>query len=91
MNKKELAVKLANKHNMKQSKTLNILNDIVDIIDEELSNGRDVRFSGLGHFFTKERASSKGRNPQTGEEIKLSARKVPRFKASERLKRNAKK
>tara|TARA_B100000073_G_scaffold210136_1_gene174414 strand:- start:2611 stop:2886 length:276 start_codon:yes stop_codon:yes gene_type:complete len=90
MNKKDLATVLAEKHNLKKSQVLELLNDQIDIIEEELKKGNEVRYSGLGTFFTKERAGSKGRNPQTGEEIQLEARRVPRFQASERLKRSTK-
>jgi nucleoid DNA-binding protein len=91
MNKKDLASKLAEKQGLKKSKVLDILNDLIDVVEEELGKGNEIRFSGLGTFFTKERASSKGRNPQTGESIQLESRKVPRFQASERLKRSARK
>lgn len=90
MNKKELAAVLAEKQNLKKSKVLDILNDLIEVIEEELKEGKEVRYSGLGTFFTKERAGSKGRNPQTGEEIILESRRVPRFQASERIKRSTK-
>jgi nucleoid DNA-binding protein len=88
MNKKDLAALLAEKQGLKKSQVLDLLNDLVDVVEEELSQGREVRYSGLGRFFTKERATSKGRNPQTGESIQLDSRHVPRFQASERLKRS---
>ncbi len=91
MNKKELAAELASRQGLKKSEVLELLNEMVEILDEELSQGNTVRISGIGTFFTKERASSKGRNPQTGEELKLESRTVPRFQFSERLKRASRK
>ena len=91
MNKKELAAELAERQNLKKSEVLELINEMVNVIDEELSKGGKVRLSGIGTFFTKERASSKGRNPQTGEALALESRTVPRFQFSERLKRAARK
>lgn len=90
MNKKDLAAVLAEKQNLKKSQVLDLLNDLIDVVEDELKKGNEVRYSGLGTFFTKERAGSKGRNPQTGEEIQLESRIVPRFQASERIKRSTK-
>ena len=89
MNKKDLAAILAEKQGLKKSQVLDLLNDLINVVEDELGKGNEVRYSGLGTFFTKERASSKGRNPQTGEAIDLESRRVPRFQASEKLKRSA--
>lgn len=86
MNKKDLAQRIATETGLKQAQVLEVLNKVVDIVEEELSEGREVRYSGLATFFTKVRASSKGRNPQTGEAIQLESRTVPRVKIAERLK-----
>jgi len=51
-----------------------------------LSNGEKVTFPGFGTFEAKERAERKGRNPQTGEEITIPARRVAQFKAGSALK-----
>lgn len=53
---------------------------------EELRDGEKVRIAGLGTFSVKERKERKGRNPHTGEEITISARKVAFFKPSKELK-----
>ena len=90
MNKKELASVLAERQGLKKSDVLDLLNELVNVIDEELQKGNKVRYSGIGTFFTKKRASSQGRNPQTGEPLSLESRIVPRFQFSERLKRSTK-
>ena len=90
MNKKELASVLAERQGLKKSEVLNLLNELVNVIDEELAQGNKVRFSGVGTFFTKTRAASQGRNPQTDEPLSHESKIVPRFQFSERLKRSTK-
>ena len=59
---------------------------VFDIIKSTLEEGEKVKISGFGNFVVREKNSRKGRNPQTGDEIKLGARKVLTFKASQVLK-----
>lgn len=58
----------------------------MDAIAVSLSNGEDVTITGFGTFSAVKRASRKGRNPQTGKEITISARTVVRFKPGSILK-----
>ena len=51
-----------------------------------LAKGEKVQLIGFGNFEVRERAARKGRNPQTGKEIKIAASKVPAFKAGKALK-----
>jgi len=60
---------------------------VFDIIKESLAEGEDVKISGFGKLNIKERAARRGRNPQTGEEMKISARRVLTFKSSQVLKK----
>ena len=55
-------------------------------VTEYLSKGEKVQLIGFGNFEVRERAAHKGRNPQTGKEIKIAASKVPAFKAGKALK-----
>jgi len=55
---------------------------VFDIIKETLSRGEKVKISGFGNFVVREKNARKGRNPQTGEEIRLDARRVLTFKPS---------
>ena len=55
-------------------------------VTEYLSKGEKVQLIGFGTFEVRERAARKGRNPQTGKEIKIAASKVPAFKAGKALK-----
>ena len=58
----------------------------IDIIKEELGKGNDIKISGFGKWTVNSKKERKGRNPQTGEAIKISARKVVTFKPSAVLK-----
>lgn len=92
MNKTEMAEKLAKKCDISQSKALECVNTIFEtkpghgIIAIELDAGRKVQIAGFGNFDSKHRAARKGRNPATGEEITIAAKKYPTFKAAKGLK-----
>lgn len=60
---------------------------VFEIIKESLENGENVKISGFGNFTLREKRPRRGRNPQTGEEIEISARRVLVFKPSQVLKR----
>ncbi len=62
------------------------LNAALDEITKLLKSGKDVTLTGFGTFVVSKRAARIGRNPQTGASIKISAKRVPRFKAGKGLK-----
>jgi DNA-binding protein HU-beta len=62
------------------------LDAVIDAISQALKAGEEVRLVGFGTFSVKERAEGKGRNPATGEEIKIPASKSVRFKPGAQLK-----
>ena len=62
------------------------MNAMVSGIVESLRRGRRVRISGFGTFVVTRRAARNGRNPRTGNEIKIPSAKVPRFRTSRSLK-----
>jgi DNA-binding protein HU-beta len=62
------------------------VNATFEAISEALSKGEKVQLIGFGTFETRERAAREGRNPQTGESIKIAATTVPAFKAGKALK-----
>ncbi len=92
MNKKEMAEKLAKKCDLSGAKAAEIIKTIFDtdpghdLIAIELDAGRKPQIPGFGPFFTKHRASRKGRNPATGEEITIAAKTYPGFKPGKGLK-----
>ena len=66
--------------------------DIVELFFEEikriLEQGEPVKISGFGNFALRDKVSRPGRNPKTGEEIPITARRVVTFRASQKLKEN---
>lgn len=86
MTKKELVSAIAEKTEETKVKTEGMLNALIEVVSETLSNGEEVAIAGLGKFEVRERAARNGRNPQTGEAITIAASKVPAFKASKTLK-----
>lgn len=65
-----------------------IVESVFEIIKDSLANGEKIKISGFGNFVVKEKNSRRGRNPQTGEEIEISSRKVLNFKASQVLRKS---
>ena len=58
----------------------------IDVISEQLVKGERVQLVGFGTFEVSERAAREGRNPRTGETMKIEASKMPRFKVGKALK-----
>jgi nucleoid DNA-binding protein len=87
-----MAQKLADKAGLTQSKATEVIDHIFStesgqgIIAVELDAGRKVTISGFGTFSTKSRAARKGRNPATGAEILIPARKYTHFAPAKGLK-----
>jgi len=67
------------------------INAVIDAIEEGLKKDASVQLIGFGTFQVKDRSARKGRNPKTGEEIKIKATKTVSFKAGAALKASAKK
>ena len=65
-----------------------IVESVFEIIKDSLANGEKIKISGFGNFVVKEKNSRRGRNPQSGEEIEISSRKVLNFKASQVLRKS---
>lgn len=86
MNKADLVAAVAEKTGMTKKDSEKVLNAFVEAIQEALAKGDKVSLVGFGTFEVRERAERVGRNPQTGEEIKIAATKVPVFKAGKALK-----
>ncbi|WP_039765984.1 MULTISPECIES: HU family DNA-binding protein [unclassified Caldicellulosiruptor] len=86
MNKTDLVSAMAEKSGLTKKDAEKALNAFVDAVTEALSKGEKVQLVGFGSFEVRERAERVGRNPQTQEEIKIPATKVPVFKAGKMLK-----
>ena len=81
MNKTELVAAVAEKTALSKKDSEKALNAVIDAIKETLASGNKVQLVGFGTFEVRERGERKGRNPQTKEEITISASKTPVFKA----------
>ena len=86
MTKAELIAKIAEKAEISKADAGKALNATVDSITEALKKGDKVALVGFGTFETRKRAARKGKNPQTGAEIKIPATTTPAFKAGKALK-----
>ena len=92
MNKDDFAEKLANKTDLTKAKAREVIEAIFStdpregIIAIELDAGRSLTITGFGTFGTRRRKAREGRNPRTGETIKIPAMTVPTFKAGKGLK-----
>ena len=83
---KQLAANLAETHEMAKKQSEAVLNGLVDLVTKHLKKGEKVRLTGLGIFQVKKRAARMGRNPATGEAIKIKASKKLGFRAAKELK-----
>lgn len=86
MNKSELIAEIAKNASASKVAVEVILDEAICAITEALKKGEDVRLVGFGTFSVSERKATEGRNPRTGETIKIAASKQPKFKAGKTLK-----
>ena len=86
MNKAELASEIARRLKLSKSKAVETLNATFETIKSSLKKGQRVQLVGFGTFSVKQRKARLGRNPKTGEQIQIKARKVPAFQAGSELK-----
>jgi len=59
---------------------------VFDLMKSTLENGEKIKIAGFGNFVVKDKATRRGRNPQTGDEIKITSRRILTFKPSQVLK-----
>ena len=86
MNKTEFIAAVAEKAEISKKDSEKALKAFVDVVAEQLKAGDKVQLVGFGTFEVSERAAREGRNPQTGETMKIAASKAPKFKAGKALK-----
>src|SRR5579863_8175871 len=83
---RQLAQQLAEKHELSKKQANEIMDDLAGIITKQLKKGTRIRLNGLGILQVRKRAARMGRNPATGEAIKIKASKKVAFRASKELK-----
>lgn len=86
MNKTEFISAIAEKAGLSKKDAEKALKAFTDVVEEELKKGEKIQLVGFGTFEVSERAAREGRNPQTGETMKIEACKAPKFKAGKALK-----
>ena len=86
MNKADLISAIADNANLSKSDSGRALDAATEVIKKALKKGDDVSLVGFGTFVVRKRSARTGRNPRTGENIKIKASKVPAFKAGKALK-----
>lgn len=83
---RQLAAELADAHGMTKKQTEAVLGDLVTMTTKRLKKGEKVRFTGLGTMEVRKRPARMGRNPATGEAIKIKASKKVAFRVAKELK-----
>ena len=87
MTKADIVETIYEKVGFSRKESAEIVDLVFDLIKETLENGEKIKISGFGNFIVREKRSRKGRNPQTGDEIQISARRVLTFKPSQVLRK----
>ena len=85
LTKNDLVKALAKENGYPVNQTIEIVETLLEIIKSKLASGEDVLISGFGKFCVKEKRERRGRNPATGEDMMLEARRVVTFKCSGKL------
>ena len=88
MKKQEFIEEVAKKTKLPKSEVAEVVNTGIEVVTKNISKG--VVLTGFGTFSVSKRKARNGRNPKTGEAIKIPATKVPRFKAGKALKQAVK-
>ncbi len=86
MTKTDLTSAVAEKTGMTKKETAVVVDALIATIKESLTKGEKVSLIGFGVFSVKERKARAGRNPRTGEPLKIKAKKVPAFSPGKSLK-----
>jgi integration host factor subunit alpha len=86
MTKQEIVATVYEKLGFSKRESSDIVEHFFTIMKKNLAGGENIKISGLGNFVVKEKKARKGRNPQTGEEIQISPRRVLNFRLSQVLK-----
>ena len=86
MNKNELIEGIAQKTDSSKVQAERTVRALLEVISETLQKGESITLPGFGTFEVRDRGERTGRNPKTGEELKIAAAKVPAFKPGATLK-----
>jgi len=86
VNKNDLVSQVAKKTGLTKASAARTIDAFIESITKSLKKGEDVQLIGFGSFRTSNRPASEGRNPRTGEKIKIPAKRLPKFRPGKQLK-----
>jgi integration host factor subunit alpha len=86
MTKADLVENVYLKTGFSKKESAEIVEMVFDIMKTTLETGDKIKIAGFGNFVVKDKATRRGRNPQTGEEIEITSRRILTFKPSQVLK-----
>ena len=87
LTKADLVASISSKTDINKSDAMKVLETILDLIKKSLESGDGVLISSFGKFCVKEKGVRKGRNPNTGNDLQLDARRVVTFRCSSALRK----
>jgi len=90
LTKSEIVEDLNNEIGLNKREAKELVDMLFDDIKNLLSEGHEVKLSGFGNFQLRDKSPRPGRNPRTGENVEISARRVVTFKAGQKLKDSVK-
>ncbi|MBF0611018.1 MAG: integration host factor subunit alpha [Magnetococcales bacterium] len=85
MTKAEIVESIYRKMGITKREAADLVESFFELVRQQLEDGESIKLSGFGNFEIREKRSRRGRNPKTGEEIEITARKVLTFKPSQIL------
>jgi integration host factor subunit alpha len=85
MTKAEIVEQIYERVGFSKKEAAELVEKVFDIMKETLAEGEKVKISGFGNFVVRQKNARKGRNPQTGEVIKIKAANVVKFKPGKKL------
>jgi DNA-binding protein HU-beta len=88
--KSEFVDQVADRSDLGKADAEKAVNAVLETIEEVLTRGGEINFTGFGKFSVADRGARQGVNPQTGEKIQIEASRVPRFSAGSALKKAVK-
>ncbi len=86
MNKNDIIAKVAQAADLSQADAKRALEAVLGAITDALASGQEIRLVNFGTFLVAKRKASEGRNPRTGEKIKIAASNQPKFRPGKQLK-----
>ena len=90
LTKSDIVEDLNNKIGLNKREAKELVDMLFNDIKNLLSEGHEVKLSGFGNFQLRDKSSRPGRNPRTGEDVEISARRVVTFKSGQKLKESVK-